>query len=391
MIEKLAKRLAAAGFDCETLGPQPERPSLVARLHGIADGPTLCYLGHADTVAADPARWTHEPWSGTIEDGCIWGRGALDMKGQVAAEVVAAATLAASGWRPARGDLLVVIVADEENGGALGAQWLVEHHPEKIRCDYVINEGAGQILPHDRRLWSVAVGEKGLCRVTVRIPADPGHAAVPALHDSAMPTLAAVLGRVERYTPVREHAEHGTPLLRALADEHIRDRELADMVDAMLGITLAPTKLEGSPRLNQLPEQVLLKLDCRVPPDITPAAVRERVLAAIGEGPYDIEIVPRAAASASPADTPLMSAIAALIGTCDPGAEVMPIVAPLTTDSRFFREAFPGCVAYGFFPLPGTSLADAAKLLHAIDERIDLGDLGFAVRFYVELAQHLLG
>ncbi len=98
--EHLAAHLAQAGFECELLGAEPGRPNLVARLRGERDGPTLCYLGHVDTVLADPQEWSHDPWSGDIADGYMWGRGALDMKSQVAAEIAAAATLARSGWRP---------------------------------------------------------------------------------------------------------------------------------------------------------------------------------------------------------------------------------------------------------------------------------------------------
>ncbi len=142
--EYLADHLTRAGFECELLGAEPERPNLVARLRGAggADGgQTLCYLGHVDTVLADADDWTHDPWSGDIADGFLWGRGALDMKSQVAAEVAAAASLARSGWRPASGELLLVAVVDEETGGALGAQWITETHPEKVRCDLLVNEG----------------------------------------------------------------------------------------------------------------------------------------------------------------------------------------------------------------------------------------------------------
>src|SRR3984957_11682043 len=126
--EYLANHLTQAGFECELLGAEPERPNLVARLRPTvpegAAGPTLCYLGHVDTVLADASAWTHDPWSGDVQDGFLWGRGALDMKSQVAAEIAAAASLARSGWRPARGELLIVAVVDEETGGSLGAEWI---------------------------------------------------------------------------------------------------------------------------------------------------------------------------------------------------------------------------------------------------------------------------
>src|SRR5204862_1785665 len=122
--ELLADVLAGAGFDCELLGPEPGRSNLLARLRGAAEGPTLCLLGHVDTVTANPDDWRFDPWAGDVVAGEVRGRGAQDMKGQVAAEVAAVASLARAGWRPARGELLVAAVADEETGGRLGARWL---------------------------------------------------------------------------------------------------------------------------------------------------------------------------------------------------------------------------------------------------------------------------
>src|SRR3954449_6768061 len=147
--EELAAILRDAGFEVELRGRTPERPNLVARLRGAADGPVLGLLSHVDTVLADPAEWQRDPWSGDLVDGEVWGRGAQDMKSQTAAEVAAALALAESGWRPARGDLLVISVVDEETGGGEGAQWICEEHPGEVRCDFLLNEGAGTVLPFD--------------------------------------------------------------------------------------------------------------------------------------------------------------------------------------------------------------------------------------------------
>src|ERR1700730_9246461 len=149
--EQLAGILTAAGLRCELLGRTPERPNLVARLDRAEPGPVLCLLSHVDTVLATASEWSHDPWSGALEDGFVWGRGALDMKAQTAAEVGAACSLARSGWRPERGSLLVVVVVDEETGGAEGAQWLTATHPDKVRCDYLLNEGGGGIVDYDGR------------------------------------------------------------------------------------------------------------------------------------------------------------------------------------------------------------------------------------------------
>ena len=149
-IEFLAGYLKDAGFRTELLAADDDRPNLVADLEGPGDGgPTLAYLGHVDTVLADPSEWAHDPWSGDVVDGFLWGRGALDMKSQVAAEAVAAATLAKNGWRPQSGTLKLVFVSDEETGGDVGAHWLTSRHPDRTHCDMLINEGAGDVFEWD--------------------------------------------------------------------------------------------------------------------------------------------------------------------------------------------------------------------------------------------------
>src|SRR4051795_3781071 len=133
--ELLAGLLREAGFEVTLVGRTEARPNLVARLRGAQDGPVLCLLSHVDTVLAHPDEWTHDPWSGDVADGYLWGRGALDMKSQTAAEAVAAASLGRSGWRPEAGDLLVMAVSDEEAGGHFGAKFLCEEHADAVRCD----------------------------------------------------------------------------------------------------------------------------------------------------------------------------------------------------------------------------------------------------------------
>src|SRR5437588_831714 len=168
-IEFLERYLAGAGLETEILAADDARPNLVGTLTGISDGPALGFLGHVDTVLADPSEWRHDPWSGDVDDGCLWGRGALDMKSQVAAEAVAAASLARSGWRPERGSLKLLFVCDEETGGELGAQWLTATHPDKVRCDMLLNEGGGEAFEYGgRRRYGVRCAEEGMFRFKVR-------------------------------------------------------------------------------------------------------------------------------------------------------------------------------------------------------------------------------
>ena len=179
-LEWLAGYLEDAGLTVELAGAEPERPCLVATLRG-GDGPSLGYLSHVDTVLADPQDWSADPWGAEIRDGYLYGRGTIDMKNQTAAEAVAAATLARRGAKFG-GTLKVIAVPDEETGGVLGAKWITENRPDLSKVDYLLNEGAGAVMPFgDRRLYGVCVAEKGTFRFNLRTSGTAAHASVPGL------------------------------------------------------------------------------------------------------------------------------------------------------------------------------------------------------------------
>ena len=222
--EALAAVLSDAGFDCELLAAEPERPNLVARLGGARAGapagPRLCYLGHVDTVLANAAEWTHSPWSGDIAEGFLWGRGALDMKSQVAAEVAAAAALARSGWRPARGELLIAAVVDEETGGRLGAEWVTQNHPEKVRCDLLVNEGAGSVFVfRGVRHYGVCCAEKGVFRFTVTTAGVAAHASMPQMGENALLKMGPLLERMAAGQPSYALTAEPRAFLEALGED----------------------------------------------------------------------------------------------------------------------------------------------------------------------------
>jgi acetylornithine deacetylase/succinyl-diaminopimelate desuccinylase-like protein len=402
--ESLAADLRDAGFEVDLLGAEPERPNLVARLRGAADGPTLCLLSHVDTVLATAPDWTHDPWSGDLADGCVWGRGALDMKSQTAAEVAAALSLARSGWRPARGDLLVIALVDEEVGGELGAMWICDTHPDKVRCDYLLNEGAGAHFPFDeRRYYGVCVAEKGVFRFRLTTDGVAGHASIPKIGDNALLKMAPLLARMGDRQPSFDLTPGPRALLEGLglapngdpaaALERLRARDpaLALLVEPLLGVTLAPTRISASEKINVIPASAELRVDCRIPPGLGEEEALTRIREVIGEGGYRLEFTERVPGNQSPVSSPLMDAIERWVGEHDPDARVVPTVLPGFTDSRTFRDAFPDCIAYGFFPQQHMSLYDTAPLIHAADERIDVRDLGFAATFFRDMCKELLG
>jgi acetylornithine deacetylase/succinyl-diaminopimelate desuccinylase-like protein len=402
----LQETLTAAGFECEQLSAEPGRPNLVARLRGAGDGPTLTLLGHVDTVRADPDEWTFDPWSGEVVDGWVRGRGAIDMKGQVAAEVAAAATLADSGWRPQSGDLLLVITADEEVGGGLGAHWLCEHQPDKVRSDFVVNEGGGQLIElGGRRLYTLSVGEKGIFRMKLRTHGQAGHASLPRIGDNALLKLSRYLAALSEQPPP-EPTEVGEALLEALLGESFTGEEgvraglerlradqplLADyLVEPMLGVTLTPTKSESGKKANVIPSEAEALIDCRVPPGQGKDDALRQLAALIGEGDYEVEFSEAVVGNSSPMDSPLADAIRGWLADADPEAEIAPMVMPGFSDSNPFRAAFPEAVVYGFCPHREIGLLESAPLIHGADERVPVSDIELSARFFYELPQRML-
>jgi acetylornithine deacetylase/succinyl-diaminopimelate desuccinylase-like protein len=337
----------------------------------------------------------------------VWGRGALDMKSQVAAELAAGLLLAEEGWRPESGDLLLVFVADEEAGSLVGARWLCENHPDKVRCDFSVNEGAGEVFEFGgRRFYSVCAAEKGVFRFKLSTNGRAGHASIPRIGDNALLKLGPFLTRLAdaemplELSPEPEAFLRGLGLLdngdaaAAIAELDAADPLLATIVEPMLGITLAPTMVHASEKINVIPSRAELQVDCRVPPGLGEDAARARIHGALGTSDgYELSFFEdeQVIGNRSPLDTPLMGHIRAFVEREDPGAEVLPIVLPGFTDSRWWRDAFPDCVAYGFFPQNRMNMFESTPLVHGADERIPVEDLGLAARFYAELAQEVLG
>ncbi len=407
--ELLAGVLGESGFECETLEAEPGRPNLIARLRGESEGPVLCFLSHVDTVPANPDEWSFDPWSGEVRDGFVLGRGGQDMKDQVATEVAAAAHLARSGWRPARGELKVIVTADEEMGAHLGARWLCEQRPEHAYADLVVNEGGGAMFEFDgRRFYSVAVGEKGVFRFTLRARGRAGHGSVPSLGDNALLRLAPILTRLSEQpaleaTPAgvaflsgvldREVGESPNELERAL--EQLRSRSpllAAYLAEPMLRVTLVPTKASASARDNVIPSVAEAVIDCRVPPGLDESEVRKRIAPVLGDlgDQVDVEFTDTTTGNASPLDTEFTDALRDWLAEADPEATLVPSVMPGFSDSHWFRKAFGSSVVYGFHPQRALDLFTAAPLVHGADERAAVTDIELAAGFYEWLARRFL-
>jgi acetylornithine deacetylase/succinyl-diaminopimelate desuccinylase-like protein len=409
--EPLAQKLRDAGYEVTLLAAEPGRSNLVADLPGESPGPTLCLLGHVDTVPADPDEWSFSPWSGEVVDGEVRGRGAQDMKGQVASEVAAALELADSGWRPAAGALKLVITADEEMGAEAGAQWLCAEHPEAVRSDLVVNEGGGLSFELDgRRFYPLCVGEKGVNRFLLRARGEAGHASVPALGDNALLKLAPALVRLREQPPL-EPTPEGIEFLETLLDEELegvgveeleaaveRLRALSEPIsdyiaEPMLRVTMVPTTARASEKENVVPSRAEVLVDCRVPPGGGAADAERHLRTLLGprmEG-LEVEFTERVTGNSSPAQSPLADAMAASLAELDPEAIMVPIVMAGFSDSHWFRKAFDSATVYGFCPQRTMGLLEAERLIHGADERAAVADLELAAAFYADLCPRILG
>ena len=324
--EALADYLRRQGVECELYARTPERANLVARIPG-GDGPSLAFLSHTDTVVADAGEWSRDPWSGDLADEHVWGRGALDMKNQVAASAVAFASLAREGFEPA-GDLVFIAAADEEVGESFGLEWLCEEHPDAVRVDYVVNEGAGERIElGGKPYYLCASAEKMTAPFRLRVHGRSGHASAPGIADNALVKAAPLIEALGAYRPEPELIPEVEAFLDSvLGEQPPPDQILArlsevgavavELVEPLLSLTLSPTIIAASERRNVIPATCDVTVDCRILPGKTPEDVEPIIRGVLNrtgvdEGDYELEFLERWGGTRSPMETPLWRAIEA--------------------------------------------------------------------------------
>ncbi len=397
----VAQRLIEAGLQVEVCEAQPKRTSVVARLPGRRSRGPLLLHGHLDVVPADASSWSHQPFAADLADGYLWGRGALDMKAVVACQVESLIALCELGLEPS-GDLIVACVADEENGGDLGAGWLVQNRPDLVTAEYAVGEFGG----YTKRFWGrtvylVQVAEKGLCRMRLSIRGISGHASMP-LRGGAVGRLGEALTRLDRQRlPLHRtgavevflkglakisDAEVSASLIRLL-DAKLGDGVLDAMgsqsrlFEAILRNTAVPTVISASPQINLIPEQVEVIVDGRLLPGQRLADMKAEVADLLGP---EVEIAPLQVfdgASAPLGD--FYGLLAALLTEMDSDAVVLPYLTPWSTDAKHFARL--GATCYGFSPMQLDSASDLISGLHSVDERIPVACLRFCVEGLLRL------
>ncbi|MEM1565082.1 MAG: M20/M25/M40 family metallo-hydrolase [Candidatus Bathyarchaeia archaeon] len=400
----LAETLEKEGFECEVLESAPGRGNIITRLKGTGEKPNLLLLSHLDVVAANPKEWSVDPFSGLVKDGFVWGRGAMDMKSMTAMEVMVMKLLKRNGVK-LKGDVILAATADEEKGGEYGAGWLVRNHPEKVKADYVINEGGGQAIPvNGKNVFTIQTAEKGILWFKVKAKGRPGHGSVPGAADNAILRMNKVVDRLGNYraeimltptvkqflTVMAEENKEAREALKLLlqnpakADEILdklaqKDKAMAEELRAMLRMTIAPTIIHGGVKENIIPSECEAVFDCRILPGQTTDEALNRIkelLKNVALEKLEFEIIQANEPSESPMNTPLYRLMVETLKEFEPNCAVAPILLTGGTDSRFFRRL--GAACYGFQPtLSDLPYGEILKMVHGIDERISINNLVF--------------
>jgi acetylornithine deacetylase/succinyl-diaminopimelate desuccinylase-like protein len=395
-IEWIKGLLEGLGCEVRILAQEPERPSLIARIAGRGESPPLLLQGHVDVVAAR-GEWQHDPFAGELADGYVWGRGALDMKGGVAMLLAAFMRLQASGERPP-GDVILCLMADEEAGSPLGAEFLVREHPELFAgVQYSIGEFGGFTMDvAGRRFYPIMVAEKQVCwtRVTLRGPT--GHGSMP-VRGGAMGDLGKLLHALDRRRlPVHVTAVTRSMIeaiaadvpaalalpLRGLLVPRLTNRlldafgERGRIFDPLLHNTASATIVNGGEKINVIPDTISLELDCRLLPGFTPEQAFAELRALSGVE-LDFELVRHDAVAGEP-DLAMFETLATTLRELDPGAKAIPMLLPGVTDGRFFSTL--GIQTYGFLPMQLPPELPFMRLIHAPDERLPVDAVEFGTR-----------
>ena len=390
--EYIAEFLRAEGFEPQLLTSEPERTSVIARLAGSGERGPLLLQGHTDVVPADPSEWSRPPFSGEIADGCVWGRGALDMKGTVVMQLLALALAKRLGLRP-RGDIIFCAVPDEEAGGFKGAAWLVDNHPDLVRAEVALGEVGGFTLHlGGQQFYPIQVTEKVGCQVKLRVTGPSGHGSQP-IRDGAMAKTARVLAAITRQrlplhvTPVAEEFVRtlatADPTLLGLLDPAHGDGVLAEMGDggrmyeAILHNTASPTVVQGGSKTNVIPGTVEITLDGRLLPRQTAEEFLAELRKVIGDD-AEIESVRHTPSLTEAPASGYYHELEAVLAELEPQARPVPTILTGVTDARHFARL--GTVCYGFAPVRLGPETAFWTLFHSADERIPIDGLRFGVQ-----------
>ena len=383
-------KLEEVGYETVYIESTPGRGNVICRLEGAdrVRGALLLH-GHVDVVPANAAEWTVDPFSGAVQDGYVWGRGAVDMKDMVAMTLAVAREFKSTGVVPPR-DLIFAFVSDEEAGGAWGAQWLVDYYPELFAdATEAISEvgGFSVTLDDNRRAYLVAAAEKGVAWAHLKATGRAGHGSM-INDDNAVTRIANAVSRLGSHdfpltmTPtVRNFLSRMTELTGLefpeddLAGAIGKIGPVARIVNATLRNTATPTMLNAGYKANVIPSTAEATVDCRVLPG-SEEHFREQIAEIVGDG---IEITWTWQPPLEfPFEGALVEAMKQALIAEDPGAEPVPYMLSGGTDNKAFARL--GISGYGFSPLRLPAELDFSSLFHGVDERVPVESLTFGTR-----------
>jgi acetylornithine deacetylase/succinyl-diaminopimelate desuccinylase-like protein len=389
--EYVAAKLAEVGLETTLLESEPGRASVIARMEGSdpSRGALLIH-GHLDVVPANPADWAVHPFSGEVRDGCIWGRGAVDMKDMVAMTLALARDWQRTGRRPPR-DLVLAFVADEEAGGTKGAQWLVRNHAELFDgCTEAISEVGGFSLSvsDDLRLYLIETAQKGMAWMRLTATGTAGHGSMVST-DNAVTALCEAVARLGRHSfeirptkTVTAFLEQTSEALGIELDPDDLEATVAKLgpISRIIGATLRntanPTQLDAGYKVNVIPGSATAMVDGRFLPGYEKEFQAE-LDAVLGDS-VTREMVHTDRAVETDFDGELVDAMAAALRAEDPGARPVPYCLSGGTDAKSFSTL--GMRCFGFSPLRLPADLDFSGMFHGIDERVPLDALDFGVR-----------
>jgi acetylornithine deacetylase/succinyl-diaminopimelate desuccinylase-like protein len=400
-IEYIAETLQAAGYQPRLLESAPGRGNVVARFKGSGKREPLLIYGHVDVVPAESSRWSHGPFSGEVADGCIWGRGALDMKSMVAAELEVMLLLARE--KPVlERDVIFAATADEESGGEMGAGWLVQNHPDLIRAEYGLSEGAGSTLQvGGKRFYGVRTAEKATARFQMKAIGSPGHGSIPR-RDTAVRALAeAVVKLYDTRLPlhisstahllIKTMAEATGMQAPDSVDEDSIDRiaeslppDLGRSLQAIVRNTAVPTVLRAGAKVNVIPGDAEALVDGRIVPGQSPEDLISEVREVIGWG-IELELIDRGVPQEVEPGDELYSVIERTVRRHDPEASVIPVMLTGATDARWTSTMGMRCL--GFSPLAVPPGFSTEGLVHGHDERIPISGLGWGMQVFHDVVR----
>jgi acetylornithine deacetylase/succinyl-diaminopimelate desuccinylase-like protein len=395
-VELIRGLVEEAGVETAVYARDPARPNLVARLPGKANGRPLLLQGHVDVVTTTGQAWTRPPFGGDLADGFVWGRGAADMKGGVAM-LVSAFLRAARGEIEPSGDLLLIVLADEEAGGDLGAKFLVEEHPELFEgIRYGLGEFGGFTMElGGKRFYPIQVAEKQICWVKATIRGAGGHGAM-INRDGSMARLGRFLSDVNsarlpvHVTPAAremleriaaELPEPEAEQMRSLLKPELTDQVLASLgprartTEPLLRNTVSATIVHASEKINVVPAEVEVELDGRALPGFGPDDLIGELQEAVGDD-VELELVRYDPGPREP-DLELFETLAGVLRELEPEATPIPLLQIGVTDARFFSRL--GIQTYGFLPMQLPEGFDLLPLIHAADERVPADAIEFGV------------